>query len=429
MPDTQAAPTRGGLSHRIVRMTGRDPNESHRAATPLELLFDLTFVVAFGQAGEQMAHLLAEGHVGAAIGGFAFAMFAICWAWINFTWFASAYDTDDWFFRIATMVEMVGVIVLALGLPTVFHSIDSGDGLGNGVIVAGYVVMRLAMIALWLRVARHDKLRRPTALTYAVVIFAAQVGWVAVALVNPPLNVIALVIGVGVVIEAGGVYLAERKTSGTPWHADHLAERYGLLTIITLGETLFGTVAAVSAIVQEQNWSSEAIAVLTAGVGLSFALWWNYFVLPSGAILHRYRGRVWWWSYGHILIFSAIAATGAGIHVAAYVVDGTAHVGTLGAVLSVAIPVLVYFVALLAIYAYMVHAVDPFHFALVAGVVAVLVAASLVAASGGSLGICLLLVTLSPIIVVVGYETIGHRHEAAVLERALNTPTPEGTRG
>ncbi len=104
-------------------------------------------------------------------------MFAICWAWINFTWFASAYDTDDWFFRIATMVEMVGVIVLALGLPTVFHAIDSGEGLGNGVVVAGYVVMRLAPIALWLRVAKQDERRRPTALTYAVVVFVAQVGW------------------------------------------------------------------------------------------------------------------------------------------------------------------------------------------------------------------------------------------------------------
>jgi low temperature requirement protein LtrA len=262
-------------------------------------------------------------------------------------------------------------------------------------------------------------------LTYAVVVFVAQVYWVAVAVVNPPPNVgSVIVIGVGVVIEAGGVYLAERKTSGTPWHADHIAERYGLLTIITLGETLFGTVAAVSAIIQARGWSTEAIVVLTAGVGLSFALWWNYFVLPSGAILHRYRGRVWWWSYGHLLIFSSIVAIGAGIHVAAYVVDGSAHVGTLGAVLSVAIPVLVFFIALLAIYAYMVHAVDVFHLALVAGVVALLVAAVIVAALGGSLGICLILVTLSPIVVVVGYETIGHRHEAAVLERALSAPTP-----
>ena len=82
-------------SHRLRRMSGRDQHELHRGATPLELLFDLTFVVAFGVAGNEAAHLLAEGHVGAALLGFGFAMFAVIWAWINFSWFSSAYDTDD----------------------------------------------------------------------------------------------------------------------------------------------------------------------------------------------------------------------------------------------------------------------------------------------------------------------------------------------
>jgi low temperature requirement protein LtrA len=48
-------------------MSGRDPYEQHRVATPLELLYDLTFAVAFAVAGEQFAHLLAEGHFGAQI--------------------------------------------------------------------------------------------------------------------------------------------------------------------------------------------------------------------------------------------------------------------------------------------------------------------------------------------------------------------------
>lgn len=419
MTETQPSPGRRGLSHRIVRMTGRDPDESHRTATPLELLFDLTFVVAIGQAGDQLAHLVADAHVAPAIGAFTFAMFAICWAWINFTTFASAYDTDDWFFRIATMVQMVGVLILALGLPTMFHAVETGESLGNGVIAAGYVVMRLAMIALWLRVAAQDQRRRPTALTYAVVVFVAQCGWVALAVASPSLGVTA-VLAVGLlIVEVGGVYVAERRTSGTPWHAHHLAERYGLLTIIALGETLFGTVAAVSAIVQEQGWSVEAVLVLTAGVGLSFGLWWNYFIIPSGPILQRHRGRVWWWTFGHMLIFASIAATGAGVHVVAYVVEGTAQIGTLGAVLSITIPVLLFAGALFGLYSYLVHAGDAFHIVLVVGLVLLLVAAVVVAAAGGSLGVCLVLVTASPFVVVVGYETIGHRHEEAMLARAL----------
>src|SRR5436190_21970863 len=102
------------LHHHTRRMRGRDPHESHRVATPLELLFDLTFVIAFGLAAAQFAHALAEAHYFTALAGFGFACFAICWAWINFSWFASAYDTDDWIFRTVTMVQMIGVIVLAI---------------------------------------------------------------------------------------------------------------------------------------------------------------------------------------------------------------------------------------------------------------------------------------------------------------------------
>ena len=148
-------------------MSGRDPDEEHRSATPLELLYDLTFVVAFGVAAEQFAHLLAAGHLASGLIGFGFAVFGICWAWINFSWFASAYDTDDWAFRLATMVQMVGVIILALGLPPVFHSIDAGDPINNRVAVAGYVVMRVPMLFLWLRAARQDPPRRRACQTYA----------------------------------------------------------------------------------------------------------------------------------------------------------------------------------------------------------------------------------------------------------------------
>jgi len=117
--------------HRLRRMSGRDPHEPHRVATPLELLFDLTFVIAFGVAASQLAHMLASGHVGAGLAGFSFATFAVSWAWINFSWFASAYDTDDWVYRLTTMLQMVGVLVLALGIPQVFASIADGARVDN----------------------------------------------------------------------------------------------------------------------------------------------------------------------------------------------------------------------------------------------------------------------------------------------------------
>ncbi|MGH3356359.1 MAG: low temperature requirement protein A, partial [Nocardioidaceae bacterium] len=93
------------------RMVARDPEEGERSATPLELLFDLTFVVAVAQAAAELHHALAEGAVGHAVAGYGAVFFGIWWAWMNFTWFASAYDTDDVPYRLLTLLQMGGVLV------------------------------------------------------------------------------------------------------------------------------------------------------------------------------------------------------------------------------------------------------------------------------------------------------------------------------
>ena len=105
-------------------------------------------------------------------------MFAVVWAWINFTWFASAYDTDDWIYRLTTMVQMTGVVILALGLPAMFDSIDDGDRLDNRAMVFGYVVMRVPMVSQWMRAARQDPARRRTCQAYVITITVSQVGWI-----------------------------------------------------------------------------------------------------------------------------------------------------------------------------------------------------------------------------------------------------------
>ena len=264
-------------------MVGRDRHEGHRTATPLELLFDLTFVIAFGLAASQFAHALAEGHYGTALLGFGFVSFGICWAWTNFSWFASAYDTDDWIFRVATMVQMIGVLVLAIGVPRLFASIEHGDHLDNSILVLGYVIMRVALVFQWLRAARQDPARRRACLTYASVIAVAQVGWVGQMFGHFSIAVAVALIIVLAVVELAGPIFAERKDGGTPWHAHHIAERHGLFAIIALGEGVVGTVAALSAIVEQQGWTLDAAFVGIAGIGLTFGLWWIYYMLPSAA--------------------------------------------------------------------------------------------------------------------------------------------------
>jgi low temperature requirement protein LtrA len=405
-------------AHRRRKFVGRDPDEDHRTATPLELLFDLTFVVAFGTAANELAHYVADGHTWTGIVGFSFASFAVAWAWLNYSWFASAYDTDDWVMRLATMVQMLGVIVLALGLPRMFASLDEGDVLDIKVMVVGYVVMRVPMIFLWVRAARHDRARRPTALTYIWTIAVAQVFWIGIAFAELSIGrTIALVLFF-IGIEMLGPFLAERRKGGTPWHAQHISERYGLLVIITLGEGVIGTVASINAVVNgEAGWSVEAGVVAFAGVGLIFGTWWTYFVIPWAEVLRLHRERAFLWSYGHIVVFASLAAIGAGLHVAAYYIDHETTLGVTGTVATTVIPFAIYTATLYGIYWRFTRHRDPFHLLLVAGTAAVLVLSLSLAALGAGISVCLVVLMLAPVVTVVGYETVGHRHVSDALER------------
>ncbi|UDL87328.1 low temperature requirement protein A [Mesorhizobium sp. PAMC28654] len=403
------------LDHHIRRMAGRDPHEAHRVATPLELLFDLTFATAFSFASAQLAHGLAEGHYTAALLGFAFASFAICWAWINFSWFSSAYDTDDWIFRLVTMVQMIGVLVLAIGLPRMFASIEHGEHLNNSVMVLGYVIMRVAMLFQWLRAARQDPVRRRACLTYAIAIAVAQIGWVVQILVDFSVGTSIILAGILGLIELAGPVVAERRDGGTPWHAHHMAERYSLFAIIALGEGVVGTLATLSAVVEEQGWSMDAFLVCIAGTGLTFGMWWVYYMLPSAPILHAHRGRAFIWGYGQMLIVVAIVATGAGLHVAAYFIEHKAGIGPLPTLLAAAVPVSVFLVSIYALYTYLVRRFDPFHIWLLGATAAVVALAVFAALAGVDMAVCLVILMFAPAVTVVGYEMLGHRHQAEAL--------------
>lgn len=414
-----AQPRQVAPAHRLRSMSGRDPHEANRVATPLELLFDLTFVVAVGVAASQFAHALAGGHIGAGVISFVFTTFAVCWAWINFSWFASAYDTDDWVYRLTTMLQMVGVVVLALGIPALFSSIEHGEHVDNRVVVAGYIVMRIAVVFQWLRAARQDPQHRRACLTYVVMVTVAQIGWVAALFVHTTVATAMLVFVALMLFEMSGPLLAERFRGGTPWHAHHIAERYSLFAIIALGEGVVGTVASLSAVVAEQGWSPAAVLVVIAGVGLTFSMWWVYFVVPAAPVLHARRERSFWFGYGHIAIFGAIVATGAALDVAAYYIEDKSALTSTQTVLALAIPVGLYLASIFALYSYLVRSIDGFHIALIALSAIALVAAVLMAAGGAEMAVCLLVVLLAPIIVVIGFEALGHRHAEEALRRTI----------
>jgi low temperature requirement protein LtrA len=317
-------------------MRARSATESHRVATPLELFFDLCFVVAVAQAATPLHHSIAENHIGHGIQGYLLVFFAIWWAWMNFTWFASAYDTDDDVYRITTLVQIAGALVLAAGIGPAF---DDGNFLG---ITIGYVVMRLAMVVQWLRAARADEQRRLTALWYAGGIAAVQVLWL-LRLAVPerwalPVFVLLALIEVLVPI------VAERAPGGpTTYHPHHIAERYGLFTIIMLGESVSAATIAIRTGLDIGEHVADLISLAAAGIVIVFALWWLYFDRSARGLLTSLRTSILW-GYGHYFIFGSAAAVGAGLAVS---VDfDTDHAGISGTVAgyAVALPAAIYLI-------------------------------------------------------------------------------------
>jgi low temperature requirement protein LtrA len=200
-------------------MRPRDPGEPHRVATPLELLFDLCFVVAVAQASAHLHRGLSDAHWGDAILGYALVFFAIWWAWMNFTWFASAYDADDIPYRLAVLVQIAGVLVLAAGVPRAFEQRDFH------VATAGYAIMRIGLVALWLRAAASDRVGRRTAIRYAIGLTLVQLGWLAL-LALPADRWLAgwLVLGPAELV----VPVWAEWHRPISWHPHHIAERFGL---------------------------------------------------------------------------------------------------------------------------------------------------------------------------------------------------------
>ena len=157
--------------YRLVPMRPRDPHEPGRAASTLELFFDLVFVVAVSIASVQLHHALTAGHVGRGIGDYAIVFFGIWWAWMNFTWFATSFDTDDWLYRLLTIVQMGGVLVFASGIPAVFEHDDFT------VLIIAYIVMRLAMVTQWLRASRSGGTAVIVKSTETVDLTGLALGW------------------------------------------------------------------------------------------------------------------------------------------------------------------------------------------------------------------------------------------------------------
>jgi low temperature requirement protein LtrA len=325
-------------------------------------------VVAVAQAASALHHEVAADHVGEGVVGYASLFFAIWWAWMNFTWFASAYDTDDVPYRLTTLVQIAGALILAAGVPAAM------DGDNFAAITVGYVVMRLAMVTQWLRAARADPPHRRSALRFAAGIAAVQVGWVLRLL---------LPVGLG---QAGFLVLAAaelavpiwaERAAPTTWHPRHIAERYGLFTLIVLGECVLASTLAIQSALQEDAALTDLATTAAGGLLTVFGMWWLYFAKESAQFLTSLRAGIVW-GYGHYLVFGSAAAVGAGLAVNVDFLTHHAAVGPRAAAAAFTIPVALF---LMAVWALQLrpHHLGRWQSALVPGTALLVLAATLTA--------------------------------------------------
>jgi len=316
-------------------MTLRSPEEGHRAATSLELLFDLVFVVAIAQAAAGLHHGLAEAHFVDAIRTYGMVFFAIWWAWMGLTWFASGYDTDDGPYRIKVLIQMAGVLILGAGVPSFF---EHGDA---RLLALGYTVMRVGLVALWVRAARSEGPGRAAAIRYIIGIVLCQAAWILLLLFFPEYFVRAFI---PLVICELLVPVWASATGAAVFHAEHIAERYGLLTIIVLGESVLATTVSAQTAFGEVGIEASLLRNAFSGLLLLFSMWWLYFSESAHEKL-KSVGVAFLWGYAHVFLFGSAAAVGAGIAVQAEYLNHHAHLNATQAGLSVAVPAVVFLFA------------------------------------------------------------------------------------
>ncbi|UVI35478.1 low temperature requirement protein A [Brevibacterium spongiae] len=327
--NARTAPTR----FRLSPMRPRDPNEPGRAASTLELFFDLVFVIAVSIAASHLHDTVTAGRLGEGVISYLLVFFAIWWAWMNFTWFATSFDTDDWLYRLLTIVQMGGVLVLAAGIGPVFESEDFR------LLIAGYVLMRIIMISQWLRAARGAGTARWTTIVYAAGIGIAQILWVAwLAIDDPTMRAVGL--GLLILAEISIPVIAETRGT-TPWHPDHITERYGCFTIIVLGESLL---ASANAVFDALGEVADIVPLISLGLLcliVTAAMWWIYFWPPHHRAIGSLGGSLKY-GYGHYFIFAAAGAFSAGVGVEADSQLGNSALDPVLATFTVSVPIVVF---------------------------------------------------------------------------------------
>ena len=275
--------------------------ETERHATWLELFYDLNFVAAISQ----LAARLGADYSPTGIFRFAVLFVPVWWAWAGHTFYLSRFDTEDLVHRLLTMLQMTAVASLAIHVPDALESTSAGFALS-------YAAVRLILVAEYVRAGRHIPVVRPLTKRYVRGFGAAAALWALS--VQVPLPWRFWIWGVAMAVDFAAPLTAGRLHVQFPPHLSHLPERFGLFTIIVIGEAVVSVVSGIG---------RTGLTFVSAGAGfmgllISFALWWGYFEGARGAMTRRLKERqhlkyYQQWLYAHLPLLMGITAVAVGI--------------------------------------------------------------------------------------------------------------------
>lgn len=278
-----------------------EDSETERRVTWLELFYDLVFVVAIAQ----LAHKLNEDISLLGFLGFVALFIPVWWSWIGAAFYANRFDTDGAGHRLLTALQMLAVGALAVNI----HHGLSEDSAG---FALSYAAVRAVLVVEYIWAGQHVVAARALTRRYARGFGIAAAIWLVSAFVPMPIRFGLWMLGL--VVDFATPIFAGRLHSQLAPHSAHLPERFGLFTLLVLGESIVAVVDSVA----EQQWNFQSAIAAVLGFSIAFSFWWVYFDnLDASAIqAARTSGRIkiyQLWLYAHLPLVIGLTATGVGI--------------------------------------------------------------------------------------------------------------------
>ena len=288
----------------VMRNLASEQRAEERSSTWLELFFDLCFVVAVAALARGLHHEPNLDGIVRFLGLFV----PVWWSWMIFTWYGTSFDNDDVPYRVTLFVAMLSILGLAASVSRI--GVDPSAVVG---FVLAYSLMRLLVAGLFVRAGRSVPARlRPFVAYYAAGNFIGATIWLSSLLVPAPFRYALWALGLAVELLGPILAVMTLDNPRITFHPRHIAERYGLFTLIVLGES----VLAVTSGTAGTDWAPAAVLTAVAGFVAAACIWWLYFDHVRSSGIELGPRPAFYWGYGHYAVYAGIAAFGVGVQLA-----------------------------------------------------------------------------------------------------------------